>query len=151
MKIVFEWNKNADIGHYDCTVYEVEGESRKKIDSIFVQDYTNEWQQQNAKENRYFRQYAFEVHWCNGWSMHTGFGSDENYKNHRDENGKIVFGYSGTCKKTLKDVMRWCEEWLAQRYIAGYEDILARLEEMKNRSEALKEQGYGNLNLDDKE
>ena len=148
MEIRFEWdNSSADIGHYDCDVYEVDGDKKTKIDDISLWDYTNEWQQEDARKNRYFRAYAFEVH-C--WSMTKGFGADDDYKSRRDENGKLLFGYNGTCDKSLDDVKRWCEEWIAQRYIKNYQEMLASLEALKQRSEALKKQGYGDLDLTEK-
>ena len=141
----FIWFDNdADIGHYDCTLME----GTKIIDTIHIVDYTNAWQQEDARKSHYYRAYSFNVSYCCGYAMEQGFDYDKNYRCRKDENGKVLYGFNGICTHTVEDVKRWCEEYLAQKYINGYADLLAALESAKRRAEWFKENGYGNMNLD---
>jgi len=151
-RLVFKWENDEiseSIGHYRCNLYEVIRGKEKKIDVIDFTDYTNEWQRDNAQENRYDRACAFRVSWCCGWSMHKNFGYDEKYNSRVDEKGNRIYGYHGDCTLTVDDVKRWCEEWLAQRYIRSYEDTVKTLNEKKRRAESLETQGYGKMNLEE--
>lgn len=131
----FVWNnKDANIGHYECTLLDDDGSN---INDISFKDYTNKWVQQNDKECEYKRPYSFEVNYCHGYSMHEGFDYDEEYRN------RPSGGYQGISTHTVDDIKRWCEEYLAQKYIDGYEEILSRLNTAKRRAECLKNMGYG--------
>ena len=135
----FEWDyENADIGSYTCNLYDGD----KIINDISFTDYTSEFHQRYDEKGRYARPYSFEVHWCSGWSMSKGFDYDPDYHNHTDENGKWVGGYKGNCTHTVEDIKRWCENWLAQRYLASYYNTLAELDEMKARAEWFESQGF---------
>ena len=138
----FEW-KDRTYGFHECTLYDGDN----KIDDICFWDYTSEFHQRSDKENRYERPYAFVVSWCHGWSMEQGFDYDEDYNHHADERGWRIGGYQGNCTHTVDDIKKWCEEWLAQRYIESYNDMLARLETTKRRAEWFLENGYGNMDL----
>ena len=139
----FVWNdSDADIGHYSCSLFDDNGE---KLDDIHFTDYTNEWQQNDSRENHYPRAYSFEVRYCCGFSMHEGFDYDDDYHNRSDANGMILGGYNGTCTHTVEDIKRWCEEYIAGMYIKGYADMLKELDDAKRRSEWFLEHGYTGL------
>lgn len=65
----------------------------------------------------------------------------------KDENGKNIYGYNGTCDRTVNDIKHWCEECIAQQHINNYEKTLAELEELKQRAESFRTLGYGKMNL----
>lgn len=135
----FEWDyRNIDIGSYTCNLYDGD----EKIDDIHFTDYTSEFHQRYDKEGRYTRPYSFKVHWCHGWSMSEGFDYDEDYDRHLDEKGWRIGGYQGNCTHTVDDIKRWCENWLAQRYLASYYNTIAGLEKIKARAEWFESQGF---------
>lgn len=135
----FEWNdQDADIGYYECILFDDDG---SKLNKIVFKDYTNEWVQQDDKECGYKRPYSFEVNYCRGYSMHEGFDYDEEYRS------RPGGGYQGISTHTVDDIKCWCEEYLAQKYIDMYEEILAELDTARRRSEWFKENGYGDLDL----
>lgn len=135
----FEWDdSSSDIGHYDGYLYDED----QKLEEISFIDYTCKWAQENDRKNGYTRPYSFVVHYCNGWSMKEGFDGDEHYRSHTDEDGHIIGGYQGNCTHTVKDIKRWCEEWLARSYIKGYESMLANLKDAKRRAEWFIANGY---------
>lgn len=137
--IRFEWdNSHADIGNYTCYLFE----NDKKINDICFTDYTSEYHQKSDKENGFTRCYSFEVDWCHGWSMHEGFDYDANYNNHTDENNKLLGSYQGNCTHTVEDIKKWCENWLAQRYLASYYNTIAELDQKKARAEWFESQGF---------
>lgn len=149
----FEW-EDEDYGFHECTLYDGD----KKIDDICFLDYTSEFHQRDDKEYRYERPYAFVVSWCHGWSMEQGFDYDKDYNKHWDEdalkeNGWYVptGSYQGNCTHTVDDIKRWCEEWLAQRYIKRYKDILAEIDTVKSRAEWFEKNGYGKVDLKNEE
>ena len=131
----FVWNnEDADIGYYECTLLDDDGSN---INDISFKDYTNEWVQQNDKKCDYKRPYSFEVNYCRGYSMREGFDYDEEYRS------RLGGGYQGISTHTVDDIKRWCEEYLAQKYIDVYEEMLSRLDTAKRRAECLKDMGYG--------
>ncbi len=135
----FEWNDHdSDIGYYECKLLDDDG---NKLDYIIFTDYTNQWRQKNDRENGYKRPFSFEASYCRGYSVHKGF--DEDNKCCEREGG----GYQGECTHTVEDIKRWCEEYLAQKYIQRYEKMLAELDTAKRRSEWFKENGYGDIDL----
>ena len=135
----FEWDYvNADIGIYICNLCD----GNKIINDISFIDYTSEFHQRYDEKERYIRPYSFEVHWCHGWSMSEGFDYDADYRDHTDENGKLVGGYKGNCTHTVDDIKKWCENWLAQRYLRNYYDTLKELDEMKRKAEWFESQGF---------
>jgi len=134
----FRWIDDVELGHYECELYEGD----EKINDISFTDYTSEFHQRDDKKDGYKRPYSFEVRWCNGWSMHEGFDYDADYRNHADENGKLAGGYQGNCTHTVDDIKRWCENWLAQRYLASYYNTLAELDKMKARAEWFESLGF---------
>ena len=141
----FAWNDtDADIGYYECALIE----ENKKIETICFTDYTNAWQQENARNSHYYREYSFRISYCCGYSMEQGVDYDQEYRRRKDENGKILYGFNGTCTHTVEDVKRWCEEYLAQMYIKSYANLLASIESAKRRAEWFMENGYGNMALD---
>ena len=129
----FVWNdRDADIGRYKCTLLDDDG---SKLDDIIFKDYTNEWVKQNDKENGYKRPYSFEVNYCCGSSR--GFDYDERYRS------RPGGGYQGVSTHTVDDIKRWCEEYLAKKYIGAYEEMLSRLDTAKRRAERLRNMGFG--------
>ena len=141
MELRFAWDDSwFDCGRYKCELFENE----KKIDEISFTDYTCEFRQGNDKKCGYTRPYAFEVYWCSGWSMREGFDYDDKFDRHCDEKGHTIGGYQGNCTHTVDDIKKWCEEWLAKRYIQAYENMIKDLETMKNRYDWFKNNGYGN-------
>lgn len=132
----FVWNnEDADIGYYECALLDDDG---SKLNDISFKDYTNEWVQQDDKECDYKRPYSFEVNYCRGYSMREGFDYDEEYRS------RPGGGYQGVCTHTIEDIKHWCEEYLAQKYIDIYKEMLAELDTAKRRAECLKNMGYGN-------
>lgn len=134
----FKWIDDTEIGHYECELYE----GNEKINEISFIDYTSEFNQRFDKENHYARPHAFMVHWCRGWSMKQGFDYDDKYGEHVDENGRLIGSYQGNCTHTVDDIKRWCENWLAQRYLSSYYNTLAELDKMKERAEWFESQGF---------
>ena len=134
----FKWIDDVEIGYYECELYEGD----KKINDISFTDYTSEYHLRVDKERRCARPHSFEVHWCHGWSMSEGFDYDPDYYNHADENGELVGGYQGNCTHTVDYIKRWCENWLAQRYLSSYYHTLAELDKMKERAEWFESQGF---------
>jgi hypothetical protein len=127
----FVWNdRDADIGTYECALFDDDG---SKLDEITFKDYTNAWVKQNDKEYGYKRPYSFEVN-C---GSSRGFDHDEGYRS------KPGGGYQGVSTHTVDDIKRWCEEYLAQKYIDVYEEMLSRFNTAKRRAECLKNMGYG--------
>lgn len=105
-------NDNADIGHYNCIITDDDGYKQ----NIFLVDYTCEYQSKRKAEDREYKRYhpkAFEVHYCNGYSMHESF--DDSH--------------------TLEFVKIWCEDYLLDNYINYYNDIIADLEKIKSKAE----------------
>ena len=134
----FKWIDDVETGYYECELHE----DGKMINDISFTDYTSEFHQRSDRDERYLRPYSFEVHWCHGWSMSEGFDYDADYRNHTNENGKLVGSYQGNCTHTVEDIKRWCENWLAQRYLASYYNTLAELDKMKERAEWFESQGF---------
>ena len=140
----FVWDESsADIGHYECALMD----GGQKIETISFWDYTNEWQHENAQKSHYERAYSFEVSYCCGYSMRHGFDYDKEYRRRRDEDGKRLYGYNGASTHTVEDVKRWCEEYLAEKYIDGYANMLASLNTAKRRAEWFTKNGYGSSSL----
>lgn len=134
----FKWIDNVEIGHYECELYEGD----EKINDINFTDYTSEFCQRYDRKGRFTRPYSFVVNWCHGWSMSEGFDYDADYRNHTDENGRLIGSYQGNCTHTVDDIKRWCENWLAQRYLASYYNTIAGLEKKKARAEWFESQGF---------
>lgn len=145
MQLEFRWDDDSSgIGNYECQLFE-NGEC---IDDITFTDYTHEWRHSNDMKCRYARPYSFEVSWCHGWSMSQGFDYDPDYYDHADEKGLRLGGYQGKCTHTVEDIKKWCEEWLAQQYIRGYQETIKGLERKKARYDWFKENGYGDMDLE---
>lgn len=62
-------NEFAHIGRYTLTLYDRD----KELENIHIIDNTNEWCKNRDKENKWFRDYAYEVCYCNGFSMNRGY------------------------------------------------------------------------------
>ncbi len=145
MNMKFEWHDDPDIGYYECFLYE----NGSKINDISFRDYTCEFHLKDDREHRYTRPYSFEVSWCNGWGMSEGFDYDNQYDKHWDEEKLketgwhvATGGYQGKCTHTVDDIKKWCENWLAQRYLGAYYKTLRELEQMKARVEWFEAQGF---------
>ena len=107
-----EWRNEEDIGHYECTVTDDDGYKQ----DISFWDYTCEWQSKRKAEDATYRRYhpdAYEVHYCHGYAMHETF--DDSY--------------------TLEQIKIWCEDYLLDKYIYHYNDIIANLEKIKSKAE----------------
>lgn len=143
----FEWNdEDADIGSYKCFLYD---DDNKCIDDIYFTDFTCGWHRKDDEENRFVRPYSFEASWCHGWSMKEGFDYDKEYNQHWDEDFlketgwyRPKGGYQGECTHTVDDIKRWCENWLAQRYLRSYYNTLEELDTQKRRAEWFESQGF---------
>ena len=127
--IKFDWEDEDDIGYHECTMYD----DGNKLESIYFWDYANPHQVEDSKKNRYTRNFAYEVGYCNGYSMHKGFDKSEE----SDE-----FGYVGRPRHTVDDIKRWCENYLASMYIREYERIKEQFSTIKDRAEQLLKLGY---------
>ena len=51
------------------------------------------------------------------------------------------------CTHTVEDIKKWCEEWIAQRYINSYENMLSQLKAAEKRHDWFIEKGYGQIDL----
>ena len=107
-----EWTKDEDIGVYDCIITDDDGYQEK----IHVWDYTCEYHiKRKAEDATYSRHHpnAYEVSYCHGYAMHETF--DDSY--------------------TLEDVKIWCEDYLLDKYINHYNNIVANLDKIKSKAE----------------
>lgn len=107
-----EWRNETDIGFYECIVTDDDGYGQ----SISLWDYTCEYQSnRKATDATYCRYHpeAFEVSYCHGYSMHETFDNTH----------------------TLEQVKIWCEDYLLNKYINHYNDVIANLERIKSRAE----------------
>ena len=107
-----EWRNDEDIGFYECTVTDDDGYEQH----ISLWDYTCEWQsKRKAEDYAYNRCHpeAYEVSYCSGYSMHEEFDSSH----------------------TLEDIKVWCEDYLLDRYINRYNNIVAELDKIKSRAD----------------
>lgn len=136
----FIWDDTyAEIGIYNCKL--IDGDY--VLDNIEVIDYTNMYQQGSC-----FHPYSFKVNIYYGASkeaimMTKGFDYDSAYRNHIDENGNRMYGYNGVCTHTIEDVKRFCENYLAERYIDSYNCMLPSFNDAKRRASWFVENGYG--------
>lgn len=134
----FIWDDTyAEIGIYYCELID-----DYVLNNIEVIDYTNMWQQGSG-----FHPYSFKVNIYYGASneaiMQKGFDYDSAYRNHIDGNGNRMYGYNGVCTHTIEDVKRFCENYLAERYIDLYNDMLPNFNDAKRRASWFVENGYG--------
>lgn len=107
-----EWRSEEDIGFYECTVTDDDG----YVQNISIWDYTCEWQRKRKAEDYTYNRYhpeAYEVSYCHGYSMHETF--DDSH--------------------TLEEVKVWCEDYLLDKYIHHYNDVIANLEKIKSKAE----------------
>lgn len=136
----FIWDDTyAEIGIYNCKL--IDGDY--VLENIEVIDYTNMCQQGSC-----FYPYSFKVNVYYGASkeaiqMQKGFDYDSAYRNHIDENGNRMYGYNGVCTHTIEDVKRFCENYLAERYIDSYNSMLSNFNDAKRRASWFVENGYG--------
>ena len=61
------------------------------------------------------------------------------------------FGWHGVKTMSVNDVKRWCENYIAEKYIINYEEELQELQKRKEVSDWFVNQGYGNLNKEDEQ
>lgn len=142
----FIWDdKDVLIGYYRCELLDDNG---KKLESIHFWDYTKGITKEIDRKNHYPRPYSFEVSYCCGYSMSHGFDYDEDYRSHVDEDGKLLGGYNGNCTKTVDDIKRWCEEYLANIYINAYEKMVEELDDARRRARWFVKNGYGESNIE---
>lgn len=140
----FYWKDDVENGSYECLLYDGD----EKINDIYFKDYSNYFNQTFDKKHGFTRPYAYEVSWCHGWSMRKGFDYDEQYDEHYEEqDGSIIRigGYQGNCTHTVQDIKRWCETWLAKKYIDNYKQIVENFEKAKERAKWFENNGYGNF------
>ncbi len=128
----FRWNDSPDTGYYRGLLIDDDG---SELDQIGFYDYTCQFMQEQDIKNRHKRSCAYEVSWCNGWSMHQSFDDV-------DEDNVQGYGYQGHCEHTVEDIRRWCENWLAQRYINQYYRALKNLPVLKRRAEWFESNGF---------
>jgi hypothetical protein len=107
-----EWRNEENIGYYQCIITDDDGYKQR----ISVWDYTCEYQINKKANDAVYNSYhqeAFEVSYCNGCSMHESFDSSH----------------------TLEFVKIWCEDYLLDKYINHYNNIVANLEKIKSQAE----------------
>lgn len=107
-----EWRNEEDIGFYECTVTDNDGYEQH----ISLWDYTCEYQSNKKATDATFHRYHpedYEVSYCHGYSMHKAF--DDSH--------------------TLEEVKVWCEDYLLDKYINHYNDIIDNLESIKSKAE----------------
>ena len=129
MDIKFTWKDETDIGYYECVVSDETGQ----LGRIYFWDYTNAHQVEQANKNRWHRDYAYEVGYCCGYSMHRGFDPSE------DDD---AYAYVGKPRHTIDDIKYWCENYIASGFINEYNNIVKRLDTAKARAEQLLKMGY---------
>ena len=107
-----EWRNEEDIGHYKCTVTDNDGYEQH----ISFWDYTCEYQSNRKATDATFCRYhpeAYEVSYCHGYAMRETF--DDSH--------------------TLEEVKVWCEDYLLDKYINHYNNIIANLGKIKSEAE----------------
>lgn len=107
-----EWRNEEDIGHYECTVTDDDGYEQR----ISFWDYTCEYQSNKKATDAIFCRYhpeAYEISYCHGYAMRETF--DDSH--------------------TLEDIKIWCEDYLLDKYINHYNNIIANLERIKSEAE----------------
>lgn len=134
------YEKEYGISRYKCHLYDDNG---KKIEEIHFYDYSTKGEVEYAEKNHYRRPYAYKVGYCHGYSMSRGFDEDKDAYNH--------FGWHGVKTMSVNDVKRWCENYIAEKYIINYEEELQELQKRKEVSDWFVNQGYGNLNKEDEQ
>lgn len=133
-----EWDdSSALIGRYECTLYD---DNNEELQKISIKDFTNKVVYESDVRNQWHRHSAYEIYWCNGWSMREYFGHDEIA--YREDHFLNRYGYNGHSNVTLEDVKKYCEEWLVHFYIMDYEKALQELQAKKEISDRLKAMGY---------
>ena len=128
----FIWKDDERVGYYQCQLIDDTG----KLEDILFYDYSNPFHIENDKRNRFTRKYAYEIHYCLGYSMTKGIDKTE------DEN---EFGYVGKPKHSIDDVKHWCENYLAAQIINDYYNTQNRFVLLKNRAEELLKLGYSDV------
>lgn len=142
----FIWDDTyAEIDVYNCELID---DDDNVLENIEVIDYTSISKQESAYRSHSFYPYSFKVNFYFGSSkeviqMQQGLDYDSAYSNHLDENGCRMYGYNGVCTHTLEDVKRFCEEYLAKRYIDSYNYMLPNFNAAKRRASWFIENGYG--------
>lgn len=142
----FIWDDTyAEIDVYNCELID---DDDNVLENIEVIDYTSISTQESTYMPHNFYPYSFEVTVYCGASKETiqmkrGFDYDSAYRNHIDENGNRMYGYNGVCTHTIEDVKRFCEEYLAERYIDLYNYMLPNFNDAKRRASWFIENGYG--------
>lgn len=130
----FKWiDRDSDIGYYELILYNDEGE---QTDEIWFKDYSCDFNLNYDKERGYKRRYAYEIGYCNGFSMHCGFDEDENFYH------RACGGYQGNKQHTIEDVKRWCENYIAQQYISDYYAALKALPKKEKMCKWFEGQGF---------
>lgn len=107
-----EWRNDEVTGYYQCTVTDDDGYEQY----ISLWDYTCEWQRKKkAEDYAYNRCHPndYEVSYCHGYSMHETFD----------------------LPKTLVDVKTWCEDYLLDKYINRYNQLIADFDKIKSQAE----------------
>lgn len=133
-----EKDEKHGISYYKCYLYDDDG---KELDEIYFHDYSTPYEVEEAKKNYWKRPYAYEVGYCHGYSMSHGFDYDDDYYDY--------FGYRGKKTHTVADIKKWCENYLASKYIIDYEAELEKLQERKRKSDWFEAQGYVKMSKDE--
>ena len=124
------------ISKYECRMYDENG---VMLQEICFFDFSTKFEVEFAQKHHVRHLYAYEVEYCNGYSMSKGFD--------RDPDGYHHFGWQGVKEHTVDDIKRWCENYLASMYIIDYEKELKELEAKKRRSDWLIEHGYQKMEV----
>ena len=107
-----EWRNEENIGYHECTIIDDDGYH----EDIHIWDYTCEYHIKQKENDAAYSRYhpaAYEIGYCKGYLMHETF--DDSH--------------------TLKDVKIWCEDYLLDKYINHYNEIVANFEKIKSKAE----------------
>ena len=128
----FEWNDHdAEIGYHELFLFDDDG---TRLEDMWLRDCSVPWMVEHDTKARICRPYAYEIGYCNGYSMHDSFDYDPG--------SEETWGYQGTPEHSLDDIKRKCEEYLAGLYIQAFDDAVATLETKKRRAEWFIKNGY---------
>ena len=135
---IVEYEEKNGISRYKCYLLDDKDNILEEISFI---DYSTKGEIEEAKKNKWIRPYAYEVRYCNhGYSMSKIF--DEGIPSTK-RNLSELYGFMGPKEHTVEDIKRWCENYIAEKYIINYEEEYQKLQKRKERSDWFISQGYG--------
>lgn len=131
----FEWTTNLDdVPCYECNLFDGD----KWIDKIWFYDYACEEGRKYDIEHNLLRWYAYMVY----WDVRGGISLDRDEEFWARSGKEYKPGYQGKCTHTVDDIKRWCENWLAQKTLKKYYNILKEFDTLKSRAEWFESMGF---------